>query len=581
MSKRFTRFSLAILLAAAPAARAAEPDAVAALIRGGALELALKRLDDEQAHAGRDEWLALERRRLELYAASRRWDQLAQRVDGEPPDLPDDFRLSALNQAAEARLAANDPAGARRYLRRLLWQEALSPEDAAHARRLVIRSYLLEDNLADAQAGLLRYKQDYEARGDAWQVLHAEILLRAGDSRGAFDVLAGVQVHEARLLRLLAGLRAGAYKPREVALEAGRFAATLRNNPVLQRRALALAAEAAGSAHDEPRRIAALERALALPEPRGEVLLRIGADDLWQAYDRLAESVGNGAKLLVGDDSAWLAKAGGFAAREPTKARAFYAFLAQRGGDGNARLNAHRALADSLLKEGRGAALRALYTKSTRFAAPESVPPPVRYRLAEIALAGFDMRFAAQLMRGLTEPPEGESAGMWALKRARTMVYAGDYSGAQTLLAGLLEASHGVEPELARYFLQVVFDLQTAGRHAEAAALLDALYARVESGTLRRELLFWLADSKSALGRHEEAGELYLRSAVYNGDSGDDPWGQTARFHAAGALARAGMVSDARHIYTALLRAAPDPARRAQIERQLQQLWSSDGTTTP
>ena len=78
-----------------------------------------------------------------------------------------EFRRWTLRQAAEARLAANDFPGARRYLRQLLWQEQPDAETVAHARRLVIRSYLLEDNLADAQAGVLRYQQDYNAKSDA------------------------------------------------------------------------------------------------------------------------------------------------------------------------------------------------------------------------------------------------------------------------------------------------------------------------------------------------------------------------------------------------------------------------------
>lgn len=569
-----------ILLVVAPAALAADPDPIDVLIRGGALDLALKRLDEEQAQAQAQEWVLFERRRIELYVARGQWDALAQRVDGEPPDLPAEFRHWALKQAAEARLAANDFSGARRYLRQLLWQEQPDADTVAHARRLVIRSYLLEDNLADAQAGVLRYQQDYNARSDAWQVLHAEILLRAEDYKGAFEVLTGVETAEARLLRQLAGLRVKFYKPQDVLKESARLAAGFKTNRENQRRALVIQAEAALAAADNDKRVVAFEQVLSLPSTASEKFFHAKADDLWQSYERLAESVGNDAKLLVGNDSAWLGKAKTFTAKEPHRARALYAFLVHHAEDENARATANRLLAESLLKDGHGETLRALYLNSTRIAGPDAVPQSVRYRLAEIALAQHDMKLAAALLKDLTEPPAGEDATIWTLRRARALVYIGDIANAQPLLMGLLEQQKAVDAEFARYFLQVVFDLQTLGRHSEALALLEKLSARAETKSLQRELLYWRADSHAALGQNADAGELYLRSAVFNSGNGDDPWGQTARFHAAGALARAGMTVDARHIYTALLKSTPDPARRAQIERQLQQLWLN-GPTTP
>lgn len=581
MPKRPLWLVFVVLLVAAPAAPAEDfDDPVAHLIRGGALELALKRLDAEQAQTSPEQWLALERRRLELYAARRQWDALSRRVDGAPPDIPEDFRRWALMQAAEARLAVNDSPGARHYLRRLLWQPGLPERDAAAARRLVIRSYLLEDNLADAQAGLLRYLQDYPARGDDWQVLHAEILLRAEDYRGAFKALTGAQSADARLLRNLAGLRARLYTPQHVLKESAGLAAGFKNQRANRRRALALKAEAAMRIGDEAQRLLALEQALALPETGPERYFHVRADMLWEVYESLAETIGNDARLLVGDDGAWLAKAKALTAKEAHKARAVYAFLAHHTGDESTRLTASRLLAESLFVGGHAETLRALYLTSPRFAGPEAVPAPVRLRLAELALAQFDMKLAAALLKDL-EPPEDKDADLWALRRARTLVYVGDIVTAQTLLLELLDRHNLVDTEFARRFLQVVFDLQTLNRHSEALALLEKLYDASESKSLRRELLYWQADSYAALGQPALAGELYLRSAVFDGGNGDDPWGQTARFHAAGAMARAGLTDDARHIYTGLLKATPDPARRAHIERQLQQLWLNAPSTTP
>lgn len=579
MLKRVSVLAFLALLTAVPMVSATEPDTVGMLIRGGAFDLALKRLDEAQTAAQGTAWLLLERRRIELYAARQQWDALTQRVDSESPDLPLEFRHWALRQAAEARLAAADFPGARRYLRRLLWQEQPDPDTVSHARRLVIRSYLLEDKLADAQSGVLRYQQDYDARSDAWKVLHAEILLRAGDDKGAFEVLTGVETADARLLRQLAGLRSKLYKPQDVIKESVALAASFKTSRENQRRALALQADAARMAADDSRRVAALESALALPEAPAERFFPAPADDLWAAYERLAEGIGNDAKLLVGDDPAWLEKARILATKSPHHARALYAFAVHHAEDEAARATANQLLAESLLKDGHGETLRALYLRSTRISGPEAIAPAVRYRLAEIALAQYDMQQAAALLKGLAEPPEGEDATMWTLRRARALIYVGDVTTAQTMLLSLLDQQNPASADFARHFLQVVFDLQTLNRHAEALTLFESLFVRVESKSLQRELLYWRAESHAALGQYAEAGDLYLRSAVFNGGNGDDPWGQTARFHAAGALARAGMTADARHVYTALLKSTAEPARKAQIERQLQQLWLSNPTT--
>jgi hypothetical protein len=52
-----------------------------------------------------------------------------------------------------------------------------------------------------------------------------------------------------------------------------------------------------------------------------------------------------------------------------------------------------------------------------------------------------------------------------------------------------------------------------------------------------------------------------------------DPWGQTARYQAAKALAQAGLIEDANTLYNGLLKSTDDPARRAVLQREIQQLW--------
>lgn len=52
-----------------------------------------------------------------------------------------------------------------------------------------------------------------------------------------------------------------------------------------------------------------------------------------------------------------------------------------------------------------------------------------------------------------------------------------------------------------------------------------------------------------------------------------DPWAQTARYQAAVALAHAGMLDDARALFSHLLRVTKDKSRRAVLRHELQKLW--------
>jgi hypothetical protein len=592
-----TSLVLGVVLSVVAVAPCAAPTpatlaSIDALVKGGAPNLALRLLERDAPTAGDAAWMAWEKERIAIYAAQRDWDAVGRRADQLPEDAPAPFRRWMLEQAALARLAAGDPSGARRYLRRLIWQETGTDSELAYWRRLVIRSYLVSGDLDDAQTALQRYLLDSNARSDVWRVLHAEILLRAGRSRAAFDAVAGAQSFEARQFRLVSGLRAGILRPADVGVQARRLATELGAQPALARDAWALAAEAAARARDFGAQVTALEHALALPEP-ADTLTPVTADDLWRAYDRLAESIGNAEHLMIGNDCRWFSRAkvslepgekkpakGGHRTSRPKTVpepayvgRALMAFLTTQAVDVDVREAAHEWLADSLFSDGRGDVVRALYAGSTRFKSINAIPDLVRYLLADKALAEYDIDLAARLVKGLENPPEGEDKELWALRRARVLIYAGDYAAATTLLGSLVGAHDKLDPDFADRVLQVVFDLQAADRHTEALGLLESMFARVDNERMRREMLYWRADSRAALGEHERAAELYLASASYGHAGAGDPWGQTARFHAAEELGKAGLIDDARNVYRKLLAGTDDPRRRAVIERQIEQLW--------
>lgn len=88
-------------------------------------------------------------------------------------------------------------------------------------------------------------------------------------------------------------------------------------------------------------------------------------------------------------------------------------------------------------------------------------------------------------------------------------------------------------------------------------------------------MLLWIGEAYESESDLQRAAEYYLRSAVYH-SRGYDVWGQSARFRAAEAMAKAGLVEDARRIYFSLMEVSEDAQRKAILERRVQQLWIAD-----
>jgi tetratricopeptide (TPR) repeat protein len=546
------------------------------LINAGALELSIRTLDRSQKENLYDaQWEAWERLRFKLYRRQQNWEALKQRFAAYPKEVSPDFYRWAVEQVSIADLEQGHGAEARRYLRELLWQGGASKKKVAELRRLVIESYLTDNRVNDANKALVQYQQDFPGTSSDWQVLQGRVLLRSGRYRDAFDVLSGQQRLDAKLYRLTAALRAGIYQPDVVIKSAERLGKVRFAEPLLVRKSWALVAEAAWKSGNRPLRLSALEQALniRLKSTTRDPLFPVNADTLWKAYFEYAETVGNDKRLLVGDDSSWLKQAEGLEKTRPVQARGLYAFLAIKGAVDIVRAIAHKRFTDSLYKEDLGNAAVALYTESEGIARVQLAPDDARYRLAIEILRKGDIKVAAEIMKSLTQPPADESVEEWKLRRARTLVYAGQFPDAVVLLNEALGSVTKLNKEFVQRFTQVLFDLQAVGEHAAAIELFESVYHKVQSTETQRELLYWMAESYAARGDNARAAALYLQSAVHGQPSGGDMWGQSARYHAAESLAHAGLIEDARAVYGTLLRQTPDAKRRALIERNLQQLW--------
>ncbi|HKK04300.1 MAG TPA: hypothetical protein VKA50_00450 [Gammaproteobacteria bacterium] len=594
----------------------ADLDEVRTLAEGGAASLALRLLDRAQPAAKTDSagWMQWERERVQVYAATKDWAAMIKRLDNLPPGLPAEFVRWARTQQAQAYLAEGNAPAARRVLRRLIWTgDKPEAKWLAQWRHLIIRTYLEQGRSQDAYTALLRYQQDYGEATLADVMLRARILLGLGRPGDAARLLRShAKTPEGAMLYRLARLRSGAVTAHDAlrgALHQARAAQKKRaeekgkkarkgHSPsdgqddgagqdpsALAAQQWAVVAEAAHQAGDRATRAYALEQVISAsrdrPLPAG--LFSFNGDSLWDAYTDYAVHLGNRAHFLIGDDDRWFAAAEKAQKETPVRARSLYALLMLHGQDSASRVRAARAYVSTLKPDaGDDALLTSLFLHSPRhFPKVGQVPLPVRYALVDIGLKHSDIELASRVMATINRPPKGTDAFMWQLRRARIFVYGGRPGRGAAVLRTLLkrptptdpQGTESLDKEQIEHLLQVIFDLQTLGENDTAIDLFKMALQRSDDIRLSREILYWMGDSRKAQKRYVDAARLYLKSAMYGDPQAMDPWAQTARYQAAGALAKAGLRHDARDLYRQLLAVTTDPARRAVLRHDMQQLW--------
>jgi len=567
----------------APAAPTVDPALaeVRTLADSGTPQLALYTLERRQPPAGRDAagWMAWEHLRITILRDSQRWNDIAMRLAELPADLPPDFVLWARTARAEALSRGGRPREAIALLRDLIWNTPSETASADHLqrwRRLILEAYLAAGLGEDARLAALHYFRDYPEQGLDDRLLRARIALSAGRPDEAMTRLAKDTADpRAAMLYLLAQLRSGQRPARRV-MQAG--LRQMRGKWADERLKVylwAVVAEAARRAGDRATTALALENVIAAgektPLPKG--LFDFTPDSLWQAYHDYAVQVGNREQYLIGEDAPWFEKAEAIAAKLPVQSRALYALLLLESQSETDRNRAAlRFVLSARKRPGGGVMLQRLFLESRHFADYRTIPPGARYVLADVALRRGDIHRASALMATLDAPPEGTDPFFWHLRRARIFVLGGDPErGARALEALLAATAEPTRAQLDR-LMQVVFDLQTIQAHDAAIRLLKKVMAKAPDDKMRREIYYWMAESRKAQHRYAEAARLYLKSANFPTPGAMDPWGQTARYQAAEALGQAGLVEDARNLFRRLLKVTRDQTRRALLQRQLQKL---------
>jgi len=578
------------LLALIPTVHAVETTVLrelSQLAQSGAPQLALRRMDAEQPgfSVAPVEWMTWERERLQILRNQHMDAALVKRVEALPAGIDARFRYFAQTLGVESQLQLDNVAEALDSVRSLIWRNGAQaePDQLEHWRRLVVRAYMFEDRIEDARLALLRYRQDYGTENSEWRWLSARVLLQGGHAKSAMKLLANTEQPRGRFLYQVAVLAADedeAIRLSENAVSQAEAA----TSPGLQRAWWSLAARAAVKGEKPYDEVRYLEHALALPSDPELALLfpEVDADHLWGRYLALGQQIGNEEQRLLGNDDEWYFSATEAMDKDPLRARIFFAVLAEYATNDQRRSLAHDHLVGLLddLPEGKQL-VRTLYLNAERYVDANNLPAVVRYRLIDEALEAGDLGTASRLMEGLAEPPRGQDRFEWTLRRARVVIYAGDVPAGVTLLQQLLDAGTADwSSERADRLLQILFDLQTVQHHREALDLFGVLLEKPLESQQRRELLFWMAESLEALDQFDQAAYLYIKSATLNDMQAMDPWAQTARYRAARVLVKAGLLDDARQIYTSLMRATRDASRKAVLNSEIQRLRLVDTVKT-
>ncbi len=564
-----------------PAADNASLDEIRHIAETGAIDLATQLLEQQQDQFKDkpDEWMSWERQRILFYVESKNWRKVIERTQSIPNFVTDEVKLWLMTQRVEALIAQREGAAARATLRELIWQKPneLQQINLRYWRRLVIHSYLADGYANDAQVASLRLQQDYDSEEqDVMQQARIALLNnRAADAVTLLNPHAQKEAYMA--LALLAELRSQqrpANKVLQSALAAIRdknFSEESKSNLWLVAAQAASEAGSVATAANAMEHVLVSQKQISIPKS----IVNIDSEQLWNAYLDYAQTTGNKEQLLVGQDQQWLDAAEGMKLKHPIGARSMYAFVMVNGRSADMQNSAAEKFVELIEKRKQGKQLlQVMFDTSRYFKTANDIPEPIRHALVDIALAQSDIDRASEIMATIQKPPTGADQFMWKLRRARILVLGNQTKVGAQAVESLLTETKTFEPVQVDRLLQVVFDLQTAGEHEAAYKLFTSTMPHVQDEKIQRELYYWMAESRKAQERYAEAARLYLKSAAHPDPKNMDPWAQTARYHAADSLAKAGMYQDAEKIFEHLLRVTDDPTRRANLKSQLQKLWA-------
>ncbi len=552
-------------------------DSLKNISSAGAPFLTLKMLDQAQPGVDEDlyEWILWEQERYQILTAWKQWNELLVRIEGLPKDLPQQFLDQAASYQIRAYIALNQNKTARKLLRNHLWTvDAASSNEYQNWRQLVIETYLNDHLINDARVSMLRFQQDFKLTSKDWILLRARVLMQTGRYEETIQLLSSRLDWQSLYMKLLAEYRNNQHDAQTLWNLAKQRIDSIQEDTE-QLASYWSIAFIAGQSISPKNEIIALQARLGLKASDNINLYKIDADQLWQAYFRYAQLIGNRSELLVGDDQSWFDLALKTHENSPVKERSLLAYLMVESRQAEIRQQASTLFLQSfdLQQTSDKTLFDQLFNHSEQFSNAESIPVDIRFQLVDLALKQANIIGATRLMSGLDSIPQDARKFDWILRQARVLLLGGKLKQGEDKLNELITGYVEPNKEDTDHILQILFDLQTLKEDELAIRHFRQLINLSIDPVQRREILFWMADSFKAINQYERAALLYLQSAMFNGANSMDPWAQTARFSAAESLQKAGLVDDARRVYQSLLDITKEPARRSVLRHNIQQLW--------
>ena len=551
------------------------------LIELGTVQLAYALLQDSRPdYEGSEDWMGWEMLYYQLALKTEDWSGIIQRTEQIANTIPYEFYGDIQSYAVKAEFGLGQYENARKRLRRMIWELPYELERSIEWRELIAQSYVADSILEDAEIALTSFDRDYRPSDPNWEHRYIRILFLTGSNEEAAKRVAALQTTEGKLLLLYSEFQSKALGPIEV-IELGlKMEEELGKHPVLSAELWNIINLAARNLNDLEIQVKTIEKGLSVPYDSESDRVRYSLvplnteQQLLDAYDAYALSVGNDFNLVVGDDHSWHQLAQEYEITSAITARAIYSFLAGSATNSDIYSASVAELANELESAGYIRLLESIFVRLNLLDIAET-SPKIQSLLANRALHRNDYRTALFIMNAMDQPKQEDQLQSWLLRRARIAIVVEEFEQSMELLSQLIDAlPPNTEQKTIDRIMQVVFELQESEQHDFAVSLFHSLYRHTSEIQARREILRWVADSYVVQDRSQDASELLIHSAKMGGNW-NDSWGRSARLKAADELAVIGFYDDARIIFTELKDATLDPRSKHVINNRLSNLPQS------
>ena len=510
------------------------------------------------------------RERWKLLEEQGRWDLLTTELTQRFKEQPDPEFLEVGLRLSSALLMTAKGSRAQAVSRTLLAEGQFDPDAVQEIQRNIIKAYIVQGLVADAEIVAQRYQLEYAPDETAWQLLRARIALAGHRPKDAVFQLIGAESYEAQLWRAYAEWRSGALS---IDLALTRLGAVLI--PVelvrLESTRHAMLAEVASEVGYARSRVGAIEYLLLHKAEADPLLAKQDSDSLIKSYRALGQTVLKDLSLL--DDqaiTAWKALVTG-GDLDALEARSLCVYLLTRALPRREQQLAHSWLVHQLLDEGYAGLLGSFYGENGLLGRYSDLEDETLLLLVDQALAESDFARAADLQSMIDGPPQGVNHGAWVLRSARLQILGGNASAGAAELKVWLTQLQAMAPASLDQVMQVMFDLQFLGKHRLALELFEVVAPLVQTHGQKRELLYWVAQSWAELDDHVRSAAYFVESAFWAGAT-TDPWSRSALYRAGQELESGALYDDAGVIYHRLLGDTTDPKLQAKLRYRLAQL---------